>query len=1493
MSRAIDEKIVKLSMDNESFLSKVKDTLRGLMSLSRGAEKVKSVDVSKADSSVKSLGQSLSKISTEKLASGLENVKNRFSALREIGVGALRNIGATLASTAANTIKDWSGVTDGFSEYGEKMKAVQVITANTQGKSSAQEIATALDNLNHYADKTVYSFTDMTTSIGTFTAAGVGLNDATDAIQGLSNWAAESGTNTTDLSRAETQLSQALASGTVRLQDWNSVQNAGGLGGKKFQLALEATAKSMGKGRDMTKSFRDSLQDGWLTSEVLLKTLRKFKNDKSMENAATQAHTFSDAIGATKEAIGSGWASIFEDLFGNLEQSTKLWTALQNAMGNIINNHFNGIDAVVKSFVKLGGMTDVIDVVVNGFHLLQRTLGAVQKGFHDVFPPVTGKRIDDLVVSINIFIARIMPAEKQLREIRTVSEGVFSVFDIGIKVIKAAANIFKSMIPDNMGGSLLKLASNIAKVIINFDKGIAPGKEFKGVLDSIHGASNSFAAGISSAFGGMDKFLTWVDKAAKALGRFLQPALLETGKGFKKFFDSLSFGDLLGGGALGALAYGANRLKKVGAAIEEFGESIKSAFKFNLSDLKMLNQLKDALVAMTTAVKAASLLAIGAGILMIAKALQVLSKLKAMDISKGLETIAVSLYAMVKTLQAIAKINFGGGTTKAIAMILSVSLAINELAKAMTTISKIQGKDIAKSLGSLAVTMGLLVSAVNLMSLSGKKMSTGSLQLIAIATSVVELSAALTMLSKIKSSSLIKALFGVGVALGELAAFVLVVNKTRMSPTAALGVIAVANALLLMSGAVAVLGSLNSNSIVKGLGSIAFLLGEVAGFAKLVNGANLTVASIGIVAVAGALNLMIPPMLAFGSMPFGAIGKGLIAVAGALTVIVVAMRASSSNLIGAAGIVAVAAALNLLVVPITLLAHLSIGQLAMAMGGLAATLGIVAVAGVALTPGAAGLLAFAGAIGILGLGVMAIGTGLASFATALTTLAKISSSNAAAIKKNFNTMLKATADTIPNIVRVVVNAVVSIAAGIAKAAPSIANSGLTLIEGLLKAINSHIGKLVSTGLSIVTKIIEGLTEGLGPLVDAGVKLIISFINGMANAIRKNGPKIINSLKNLLESMLELIVTGLQGILNTLFGWFPPARGLIRGFGKSAKEALRTAFDVKPVGAKGGKNFADGVNSRRGDAKRAGKALGDNAKSGSVLNLTANGNKAGSTFVRGANSHRGNAHSAGKALGSNVRSGSVTSLNGQGSHAGSTFASGARGMSGAARSAGNHLASSGRSGAGSISWRSAGKNAGLGFGQGISHATGSVIRYAQGLASSALGALKSWLRIKSPSRKAMVLGDYFGQGFGVGIDGQTKNIISKSTSLAKSAVSAIKSQAGYIQDAMNDAMSIQPVITPTVDTRYIDRANLNMSGVVSAANGTVPYTNISQPATVKIDASDLKEQLKGLGLNSGDNIDMHFTIYGELNEATARKWAPTLAVGLEKARGRKLASGGGA
>ena len=83
------------------------------------------------------------------------------------------------------------------------------------------------------------------------------------------------------------QLSQAIAANSVKLQDWNSVVNAG-MGGKVFQNALFETGKalktiknvpmneSFKQWTDAGNSFRTSLKDGWVTGKVLTQTLQGF-----------------------------------------------------------------------------------------------------------------------------------------------------------------------------------------------------------------------------------------------------------------------------------------------------------------------------------------------------------------------------------------------------------------------------------------------------------------------------------------------------------------------------------------------------------------------------------------------------------------------------------------------------------------------------------------------------------------------------------------------------------------------------------------------------------------------------------------------------------------------------------------------------------------------------------------------------------------------------------------------------------------------------------------------------------------------------------------------------------------------------------------------------------------------------------------------------------------------------------------------------------------
>lgn len=316
-------------------------------------------------------------------------------------------LGNVLASMIQKSIQFGSqffrGPVDGLAEYNNKLGSIQTIMANTEWETPdptlrMRKTSKALEDLNQYADKTIYSFADMTANIGTFTAAGVGLEDSATAIKGISNLAAASGSSTLQASTAMYQLSQALASGKVMLQDWNSVVRAG-MGGKLFQDRLTAMGEKMGHARDMTKSFRDSLQDGWLTSEVLIATLKEISVDKQMLAAATEVKSFGQLVGTVQEAIGSGWAQSWEYLLGGFEEAKSMWTNIGNIVNPFVQDdqgtYYDPVlemerslgnyrNAMLKTWKDMGGQQALFDGITNSIKFLISSLDSLRSGFRSV-----------------------------------------------------------------------------------------------------------------------------------------------------------------------------------------------------------------------------------------------------------------------------------------------------------------------------------------------------------------------------------------------------------------------------------------------------------------------------------------------------------------------------------------------------------------------------------------------------------------------------------------------------------------------------------------------------------------------------------------------------------------------------------------------------------------------------------------------------------------------------------------------------------------------------------------------------------------------------------------------------------------------------------------------------------------------------------------------------------------------------------------------------
>ena len=426
MSKVVDERVVEMRFDNKQFESNVSQSMSTLEKLKR------SLNLSGAAKGLDNLSASAKKVDMSGLGRGVETVTAKFSALQVMGVTALANITNSAVNAGKRMISALTldPVKSGFQEYETQMNAVQTILANTQKEGTNVKIVNAaLDELNAYADKTIYNFTEMTRNIGTFTAAGVKLDTSVSAIKGIANLAAISGSTSQQASSAMYQLSQAIASGTVKLMDWNSVVNAG-MGGQVFQDALIRTSEHLQTGAKAAiaaeGSFRESLSTGWLTTEVLTQTLDQFSTAaetqqeyeaavkkfidqgytqeeakqmadmaKTAGEAATKVKTFTQLIDTLKEALGSGWTTTWRLILGDFEEARNMWSAVGDVLSNFINKMSDARNKLLESALgkTFSGLKDKFSDIVEPVKKVSETMTTVKESISDL-----GSIVDDVIL---------------------------------------------------------------------------------------------------------------------------------------------------------------------------------------------------------------------------------------------------------------------------------------------------------------------------------------------------------------------------------------------------------------------------------------------------------------------------------------------------------------------------------------------------------------------------------------------------------------------------------------------------------------------------------------------------------------------------------------------------------------------------------------------------------------------------------------------------------------------------------------------------------------------------------------------------------------------------------------------------------------------------------------------------------------------------------------------------------------------------------------
>lgn len=928
MSTTIDERVVEMRFDNKQFESNVQTSLSTLDRLK------KSLNLSGAAKGFDEIDSASKKVNMNGLANAVESVRLKFSALEVMAVTALANITNSALNAGKRIVSALTidPIKTGFQEYETQIGAVQTILANTQHEgTNLQQVNRALDELNTYADKTIYNFTEMTRNIGTFTAAGVNLQTSVDSIKGIANLAAVSGSTSQQASTAMYQLSQALAAGKVSLMDWNSVVNAG-MGGKVFQDALVRTSELLGTGAknaiNMYGSFRESLTKGeWLTTEVLTETLKQFAGAyseadliqqgfsesqakeiaqmaKTAEEAATKVKTFTQLWDTLKESAQSGWTATWEILIGDFEEAKDLLSEVSETIGNVI-----GEAAQARNDLLSGGLS-------SGWKQLLNQGIADEAGYIESIQEVarkSGDAFDKMVADSDNFSDALK---------KGLQEGVISSDTLS----DAVHNLRDKM--TGMSQEERKAAgytSEMVEQIEKLDEGLKNGSV----------SMDEFTEKILKP-SGRENLIQSIWNAAKGLMSVIAPIK----EAFRDIFPPMTSEQLY------AFTEALRNLTERMKLSETTSENLKRTFKGLFA---VLDIIKQAVTAVFNAV--GSLLGgvgdLGAGILGVTgtfgdwlvkldefiKQGDVFNKVLGTSVSSAFEAMgnALANCQFMQLLQAIwdAVKAIAGGIADAMGKVgssLIDSIGNADFSGVIGVIDLLNGISfgaiavgIIKFVGAIKEQIGILDSVRGCFKAYQSQLQAGTL--LKIASAIAILVASLVALSLIDSAKLSAALGAITVLFADLMASMAIFNKISGMASGVIrsttAMLAISTSVLILASALKKLGDLDAKQLATGLTGVAGLTATMIVAAKSLGkgGPTIIKGASQMVIFAAAIKVLASACEDLSALDWEGLAKGLVGVGVLLAEVSLFMNTakfSGQSVTTATGIVILSGAIKIL-----------------------------------------------------------------------------------------------------------------------------------------------------------------------------------------------------------------------------------------------------------------------------------------------------------------------------------------------------------------------------------------------------------------------------------------------------------------------------------------------------------------------------------------------------------------------------------------------------
>lgn len=1503
MSTTVDQRVVEMRFDNKQFENNIQTSLSSIDKLK------KSLNMDGATKGLESVEKASGKINLSGLSNAVETVNAKFSALEVMAITALANITNSAVNAGKSIVSALTidPIKTGFQEYETQINAVQTILANTSSKGTTlDQVNNALDELNRYSDKTIYNFTEMTRNIGTFTAAGVDLDTSVSAIKGIANLAAVSGSNSQQASTAMYQLSQALAAGTVKLQDWNSVVNAG-MGGQVFQDALKETARVHGIAiDDMIKdegSFRETLQKGWLTSDILTETLSKFTGDLNEEqlrtmgyseeqiasiikmgqtanDAATKVKTFSQLFDTLKEAAQSGWTQSWEIIVGNFDEAKELLTEMSNTFSAIINSSADARNSMLQGWKDLGGRTALIEAARNAFEGVLSIIKPVKEAFREIFPPMTAQQLYNITDALKNLTAHLKLSDTNSENLKRTFKGLFAVIDIVKQAFVAVAKGVGSLLggTGDLAGSILSVTARFGDWLVKLDETIKKTDIFNIAIQTV---IKCIKTGVAVATDLIDKAVDAVTRFANAIkqkydtGGFavihsvlerVHARMSEVGEAA----DGMRSGVEIAIGAMGKALENSKFLqvlqalwdgvKTIGTGIAKAMKTLASGFVEDISDINF-SSVFDVLSGI-------SLAGIAVGINKFLKGITdaVSDVTKLTDQIKGiLDSVRGCFEAYQTQLKA--------GT------LIKIASAIAILTGAIVVLSLIDSAKLASAITALTGLFAELMASMAIFTkISGdlKKATKTVTIMLGLSVSVLILASALKKIASLSWNEIAKGLTGITVISGVLAGVAKVISKDEKTiAKGAFNLIFLATAVKILASACKDFGSMQWSEIGKGLTSIGILLAEIATFTNLTGNAKHVISTgIALIAIAGAMKIMASAVEDFGSMQWDEIGRGLTVMAGALAEITLAVNLMPKNMVSTGvGLIAVAGALTILSNVLSTMGNFTweeIGKGLVTMGGALAELSIALNLMNGTLAGSAALLIASASLAVLApvlsiLGAMsweAIAKGLVSLAGAFAIIGV-----AGAVLSPIIPSILALAGAFTLIgVGVAATGAGLLAAGLGLQALAIGftavaaagTAGATALVAALAVIITGVADLIP---AVLVKLAEGIAQFCVALAGAAPQILESLviiITACLTAISNVVPQLVEVLVTLLVTTLQTLAEHTPEIVQAVFDILIAC---LQGIADNIGMVVQTAIDIVL-------NFIDGIAQKLPDVIQSGvnlllsfiegitSAIDNNSArlANDIRNLFLALLRAAVLVLTGGIVDI-------KAVGSKImNSGLIQGIKDKLSHLKETV----RDLISNAKQVIEDKIDS---------FKSIGKHLISGFIGGIKDKASDLANSALSAVKGAVNGVKSFLGIHSPSKLFAQFGRYTDEGFINGVKAYAGKVSDATVDMGKGAVGAMSDTLSTIADLVDSDIDSEPTIRPVMDLSNIQNGanqlfsmmksvdGYSLSGSLDIANRT--GSRINEVRSKTTDNSSVLDKISDAvgNFNGGNSFENTFNITG--------------------------------